>query len=541
MDDFTLAPLLNAALHANYNYGIQQLIESPLRAAAAAALPPSEGGSPKKIAKKKKSTANNVHNNYLKHPNSDSHKLETNQLLLETASRIEDAILELQLYANILAADGSVLKHRKDNSRAAAANNIRNSIVPLLQITANTIRDAGKCFAPYTGTERLHDRNDVERRRKLLLSNTANVNEDTGEFEKSPSLLMIDDFVKRSNWSPPPITSKTNASLLKKKTRESAASNSVTLLKPRNGSTYTKSEVIAIAKQHKKGKRGKIYRAMIQQAFVPVSRSALTRLMQKFEKGEEILETEWSTVGRPRKTYELGTEPKPIDCSLTFDDLDTEDNRIIVYVGNCSDEQVDEDEMGDETYEGAQLPQKRSFQAEKDQKPLSLPKKKRKVEVSAKVAAFEVPPPRDGSVYTKSEFVEVIKTFIPSKNHNLAMRAMMHRGYVGGVTVFTLRRLIKKDREGEPIIDSAWNTISGRPPKVRLDEINEIVDKIKREDLRIYDFEDVKQLLLQTIMQRNTVDETMLSFSDRTVVDYFAMLKSKLSPLYWKKVEDEGE
>ena len=543
MDDFTLAPLLNAAIHAND--GIQQLIESPLRAAAAAAaLPPSEGGSPKKKAIKKPQS--NIAN-FLKHPNSDGHKLQTNQLLLETASRIHDAILELEIYADILAADGSVLKHRKDNSRAVAANNIRNSIVPLLQITANTLRDAGKCFAPYSGTDRLHERNDVERRRKLTAMNKSqvvNIDEHVSEFEKSPSLLMIDDFVKRSDWSPDWLVQRSSGKSAKKGENTkaaSAASNSVTLLKPRNGSTYTKSEVIAIANQHRKGTRGKIFRAMIQKGFVPCSKSALHRLMQKVEKGEEVMETEWSTAGRPSLMFPDNMRIMPVDCNLTFADLDTGDNRVVVDISkeqgnNDVDDMVELNDKGDEG-SAKKLPQKRS--AEQDQKPLSLPKKKKKkVKVSAKVAAFEVPPPRNGSIYMKSEFVEVIRTFIPSNQQHIATNAILHRGYAGTAAKETLRRLVKKDARGEPIIDSPW-TSSGRPPKVNEKEVNEIVEKIKREDLRIYDYEDVKNLLLETMMNRNVMDESKMSFSRQTIDNYFTLLKSKLSPMYWKKVEDE--
>ena len=35
------------------------------------------------------------------------------------------------------------------------------------------------------------------------------------------------------------------------------------------------------------------------------------------------------------------------------------------------------------------------------------------------------------------------------------------------------------------------------------------------------------------------VDGTKLKFSDRSLNDYFTVLKSKLSPLYWKKLDDE--
>jgi len=90
---------------------------------------------------------------------------------------------------------------------------------------------------------------------------------------------------------------------------------------------------------------------------------------------------------------------------------------------------------------------------------------------------------------------------------------------------------------GEPIQDTDWGR--GRPPIVSADEVNDIVDKIKREDLRVYNTDDVNQLLVQAVMKRGVVDETKLTFNDRSLNHYLTVLKSKLSPMYWKKLDDE--
>ena len=114
--DFTLAPLLNAAA-LDHHHGIEQMIQgSPLVAAAAAAAPAAapansnsddsdnedeESPPATKKPKKKHSSQTNARRpdgkfisnnsttaikNYLNHPESDTHKLQTNQKLLETVS-----------------------------------------------------------------------------------------------------------------------------------------------------------------------------------------------------------------------------------------------------------------------------------------------------------------------------------------------------------------------------------------------------------------------------------------------------------------------
>ena len=562
--DFTLAPLLNAAA-LNHHHGIEQLIHEqppPPAAAAAASSYDDEEEDQEPPAKKKKkhsSTTNarrpdgkfvsknnntiSATTNYLNHPESDTHKLQTNQRLLDTAARIEDAIAELQSTADLLAADGLKLQHRQHNSRSSAAANIRSTIVPLLQITANTLRDAGKCFAPYRGTERLFERNNLERRRNLI---------DGAKLmsgpKKSPALIMMDDFIQRSNWSPPPPESSAASSKKRKASAAASSTFKMILLQPRNGSTYTKSEAIAIARQYKKGERGrsKIIDAMSERGFIPVHRRSMDRLIKKLEDGKICMDDEWQLgVGRPSITYPDHMKPKPIDCNLTFDDLDTGDNRIVVEVDlkKKKDEEEYEEvvvEDDDNNTEGgdAKQPNQKKKKTAAAQKPASLPRKKKEL-ISPKVIAFQIPPPRDGSkVYTKNEFVEVIKSFAPTKQQHIATKAAMYRGYVGKATKRSLRTLMEKSEKGIQIFDTEWTAGRvGRPPAVSTVEINAIVERIQREDLRVYDNDDVNQLVVDALRKKGVVDEAKLTFCRTTIADYFTVLKSKLSPLYWKKPE----
>ncbi|KAL7492241.1 hypothetical protein ACHAWT_001408 [Skeletonema menzelii] len=566
--DFTLSPLLNAAA-LNHHHGIEQLIGSPpAAAAAAAAAAPASSDSDNeeppvaKKPKKKHSSATNarrpdgkflpktntIATNYLNHPESDTHKLQTNQQLLDTASRIEDAISELLTYADLLAADGLKLQHRQHNSRSASAANIRLTIVPLLQITANTLRDAGKCFAPYRGTERLFERNDLERKRNMM---------DAAKLmrgpKKSDALMMIDGFIQRSNWSPPPNESITEMCTSSSKKRKASASEMI-LLQPRNGSTYTKSEAVAIVKQYKKGEKGrrKIIEAMYERGFIPVHPRNVDRLIKKLEEGKICMDDEWRIgAGRPSITYPDHMKPKPIDCNLTFEDLDTGDNRIVVEVDwtKKKEEYEEEDEEvmvvddDDHSTKGGDAKQPHQKKKKKPaQKPGSLPRKKKEL-ISPKVIAFQLPPPRDGSkVYTKNEFVEVIKSFVPTKQHHIATKAAMYRGYVGKATKRSLTTLMEKSEKGEQIFDTEWTAGRvGRPPAISPDEINAIVERIQREDLRVHDNDDVNQLLVDALRKKGVVDQKKLTFCSATIADYFTVLKSKLSPLYWKKVDKEED
>ncbi len=562
--DYTLAPLLNAAA-LNSHHGIEQLIQQPPPPFAAAAAPAPASSDDDEIqqqpppTKKKKARKKSTSTNTtilkttplnLNHPDSDTHKLQTNQQLLDTASRIEDAISELESYANLLAADGHKLQHRQHNSRSASAHHIRESIVPLLQITANTLREAGKCFAPFHGTGRLHERNDIERKRKLMEAEAQNNNNQAAK--KSSALIMIDDFVERSNWSPPPVNNtaaKSNSSSKKRKASTSSTPTNhiltMTLLQPRNGSTYTKSEAIAIAKQYKKGETGRrqIINAMVEKGFIPVHRRSLDRLMKKMENGEILLDDPWHlSVGRPNKLWPEHMKPQPIDGNLTFEDLDTGDNRIVVeYDINKNKRQKTEEEA-----DGVEEVEDDKSVDGDDRKP--SPKKyarpsKKKWDINPNVIAFEIPPPRDGSkLYKTTEFVEIIKPFIATNDHHVAIRAAMYQGYVGAATKRSLVALVKKAEKGDQIFDSEWTPgRRGRPPAVSTDEVDTIVERIKEEDLRIYDNSDVNRLMVEALMKKGVVDQAKLAVCNRTVAHYFTLLKSKLSPLYWKKPSEEDD
>ena len=47
--------------------------------------------------------------------------------------------------------------------------------------------------------------------------------------------------------------------------------------------------------------------------------------------------------------------------------------------------------------------------------------------------------------------------------------------------------------------------------------------------------------MVEALMKKGVVDQAKLTFCNKTVADYFTVLKSKLSPLYWKKPDDDDD
>jgi hypothetical protein len=56
--------------------------------------------------------------------------------------------------------------------------NIEQSIIPLLKICSSAMKDAGKYFAPFSGTVNIHNRNDAERKRRLMLAEEERVQQE---------------------------------------------------------------------------------------------------------------------------------------------------------------------------------------------------------------------------------------------------------------------------------------------------------------------------------------------------------------------------
>jgi hypothetical protein len=78
----------------------------------------------------------------------DNKKMETNKLLHETAARLDNAIAELVTYTNVLSSEQRSTTTAQTNNGKGAIHNISESIIPLLYITSQSIREAGQLLFP---------------------------------------------------------------------------------------------------------------------------------------------------------------------------------------------------------------------------------------------------------------------------------------------------------------------------------------------------------------------------------------------------------
>lgn len=84
-----------------------------------------------------------------------------------------------------------------------------------------------------------------------------------------------------------------------------------------------------------------------------------------------------------------------------------------------------------------------------------------------------------------------------------------------------------------PIVDNDWSH-SGAPPFLSNEEVDEIIERIKEENLRIYSKADVESLLTHSAREKaakrgEDPDEITLQISTTTVKNYGTIFKSKLS------------
>ena len=154
--------------------------------------------------------------------------------------------------------------------------------------------------------------------------------------------------------------------------------------------------------------------------------------------------------------------------------------------------------------------------------------------VDPKILEFPLPTPRDGGdVYKKSECVEIAKQYKKgSSQRRLCLEAMIHRGYAKN-SLKSLYRLLLNDEKGVPITNDDWRGM-GCPSVLSATEIDEVIERIKREDIRLTNDEDVRQLILDALRMKGITDESKMRLSATTVKDYGAIFKSKLSAVYWK-------
>jgi hypothetical protein len=228
-------------------------------------------------------------------------KLATNQLLYETASRLDDVISELIEYTSVLS------DHSGGNEpkRRVVIKNIQESILPMLYIASRSVRDTGMSFAPFGSTGSLHKRNEAQKKKEVV---------DKKISDKTPALQMIDHFVKHSmieipqqltTFIPKEASSTSSLQEVTPNKKENDESATIAILRPHNGTVYTRTEAIYATTMYQKGsrKRGLAVRAMIEKGYAPASAKTIHRLVQAYEDGYPPVGELWNGLGAPRKHH----------------------------------------------------------------------------------------------------------------------------------------------------------------------------------------------------------------------------------------------
>eukprot|EP00970_Alexandrium_tamarense_P001116 scaffold114_cov200-Alexandrium_tamarense.AAC.86 len=602
----------------------------------------------------------------------DSHKLKTNQFLLENASRLDDAIIELSMYASILSEDNSDDANHNNNKRIQrleALQHIQQTIIPLLYISADTLRNAGMTLAPMPGTKPLHKRQEANRRRELNLGVGADARR--RRLEKRTTLQMIEAFVAKSEVDLSKIGTRAKgrdavvdtggvahiAAAASSTTTESAVEKPTTttidplpkkltirLPPPRNGQYYTKPEAVYAIRLFPKNtmERGNAVKAMMANGLVPASARTLQRFVLMAENGQTVPNTKWSK-GRPRTSDEYdGEEPpfKPWDSSEGTEmislevcpdsdktknkeavrnekgeeivevngivtntktkysvfrlrvspgrlgiSVDFKEGRSGAFVSaidsNCAfkdkicvgdiimesnDKKVtrvqdlSEDAgvtrilaivrpaaKGPKTKKGGKSTGKLSACKKSASGKHDTPTERRgrKKQSEEDVANFEIPVPANGTTYTQPEAVTIIKQYKKSSaQRSLAMKAMIARSYVPH-SIRSLHRLLKREEEGQPVLDVAWNEL-GQPSFLKDADIDAIVERIKEQNSKISGG-DVEAMVIEAARAKrrrvssagegDDAGEERRKISTASLKNYVAIFKSKLPDFYWEGEE----
>eukprot|EP00581_Thalassiosira_minuscula_P005106 CAMPEP_0183748012 /NCGR_PEP_ID=MMETSP0737-20130205/67554_1 /TAXON_ID=385413 /ORGANISM="Thalassiosira miniscula, Strain CCMP1093" /LENGTH=623 /DNA_ID=CAMNT_0025983729 /DNA_START=89 /DNA_END=1960 /DNA_ORIENTATION=+ len=533
----------------------------------------------------------------LKTHNNESEKLETNQALLETAARMDNAIAELMASTAVLADE----RKANESKRRAAIRSIRETLVPMLHIGSRFLWDTGTSFAPYGGTLNLHQRNEAKRKKDIVDKSS----------EKSQALQLVEDFVKQStveipqhlNWprTTDTLGQSTNNTEGQCTIPAEGDIETVALPKPQNGTAYTRSEALMAAKMYKKGRqRGVAIRAMVASGFAPASTKTIYRMLQADEGGQPIVDEHWNKPGRPRKDLEDDLEGSP--ARITTMDKPNSDSWVEVRV--TRKRKKPEDDAGrpvlpvlvaeesiprpaakpiaksackrtlhpmtkkPSSKRSSKSSSKPSSKASsKKATPSTEPKNKESVpdhiktfppssKASSKKATpstepknkesvpdhiktFPLPKPLEGNHYKKSECVAIAKEYPKgSQIRRHAIKAMLYRNFVPS-SMKTIYRLIQRDEKGLPIVDTEWAN-RGSPPLLTVKEVDDIIERLKQEDGRIYGKADVEQLLINAAREKlwkqgDNPDLAKIKFSKTSVRNYCTMFKSKLSSAYWKE------
>lgn len=534
-------------------------------------------------------------------------KLEANQSLLSLSLRMSDACSELAKYTAVLSDDSPANKGRQ----AAAIANMQSAIVPFLHIASRNLRSVAMSFAPYGGCDNMARRNDTEVKR---------TKSSTGD--RSVDVQMIDEFVRKSNVQ---LTHKLRRSLDGGGTgRTSAASHvvapgeTIEIIRPKDGSTYTRSEAITVATMYQKGSRERVnaMRAISSHGFCKSSAKTVYKLVhQVVDKKEEIKGDKFPRKGRPNLHFPPGMGPDQTVVrvsavgvsphSVCFAPISSHSLQIIpegerdlitvpVYKPGCEDDgsskkrpaedlTVDDDNDDEDTLRPVKASKSKKSRKQKKSKetpdygetlsprgkpaaskpasasaagkpPPPSPPASRQTEASSKktveeiratteaeVINYPLPPPANGSQYTKREAVDlVLKTAKASVQRRWCMEAMIYKGYVPA-TVKTIYRVVHKEERGEPLLDTDWGG-NGRPALLTNGEVDAIVSEMKGGGCEIFSRADIEKILIAAVREKHirqggSEDGARTKFPSATIKNYCTIVQCKMGGTFrWTEI-----
>jgi hypothetical protein len=420
-------------------------------------------------------------------------------------------------------------------------------------------------FAPFGSTGSLHKRNENQKKKEVVDKKIA---------DKSPALQMIDYFVKHSSIDIPQQLTKciakeaSSTSSLQEVTpskEEKYESTTIAILRPHNGTVYTRTEAIYATRMYQKGsrKRGLAVRAMIEKGFAPASAKTIHRLVQAYEDGHPPVCELWNGMGAPSEhlldpaleaaAVIAAAAPKPVGIPMP-------DEMIEVSLIKRADEQrVDECydvpeeilEKSDKKKNSTSKTPKKKSSAKRaaillpkqsatelpTTKPSPRPKEgKTKLDMAIN---FPLPKPQVGGTYTKSEAVDIAIQYKQGSNQRrLAIKSMVSTGYVPN-SIKSVYRLLEKHKNGIPIVDTEWVS-KGSPPLLSNDEVDSIVDRMMQEEDRLFDKVDLEQVLRSAIREKavragGDPDSKISRISKTTLRNYESLFRSKLNACFWKE------
>ncbi|KAL7477019.1 hypothetical protein ACHAW6_002841 [Cyclotella cf. meneghiniana] len=465
--------------------------------------------------------------------------------LLEVASRMENAVSELQRCADLLSNQPYTLHARRGDDKSEAITLIRQHLAPFLTLASQCIIDSATILAPIQGSKVLHSRKDSEWKRRMLEDSKNN------HDYRSPLLQLIDawvtrcyhnneEFWRRNNdkksqklkhqprqhtqIDEPPQARQTDishqdsiyckvTSLQQEPLEFTSDGKSVVLPVPQNGTQYTKIEALSIITRCINNQRGLAIKQMLEKKYVPWGRAKMYDLLKIYNENicnghsnGGIWNEDWGKKGRPKKGQEQN--PKSLDkIPVSAKKSEVKYPKILHTEGQ---------------------PIKDSLE--------NITRTKTTPSMPPILLEF---PPRNGKYYLKSEFLQLVSRYPKSKRNvegghcrGQIIKYIIQNKLVNTCKSTLYRFLEMWENDPNFIIDNDEWKSSGRKTFFSDDEISNLAFYIYSHQ-RTYDHKMINNLLVDIARKRAVAkgqDPTRIpdKLIKSTVRNYITIIASKL-------------